>query len=470
MFNPFNPPPAGRRLPVSPVLALVSLLWASPALAFEHQAYLKAGAPQEDAHLGLAVATSGDTAVVGAPFEYEGAISTGAVHVFVREGAQWRRQARIVPNPVSADDGFGYSVAISGDTLVAGSVFEDNGGFAAGAAYVFVRNGGQWSQQAYLKADNAQAGDGFGGAVAISGDTIVVGAAFEDGPGINTGAAYVFTRSNGIWTQKTMLKASNPGTNDRFGYAVAISGSYIVVGAPYEDSNGSSQDNNSATDAGAAYVFELVSVIGAGQVWQQRAWLKADNVDSLDGFGTSVAISGRTLVVGAPGEDGDGSSNGNGRNESGAAYVFVRGSSPLLGAWTQSGYLKAGNPGLLDNFGTAVAVAGDVIAVGVPYEDRDGNGGNNNAFADSGAVHVFARNGGNWTKIRRLKAPNAGAADLFGSAVALSGSTLVAGADEEDSGNPDNPNDNSTPAAGAAYVFVLDRIFRNGFEPEVAAH
>lgn len=428
--------------------------------SFAQQAYLKAGTPQAEAYLGWSVAISGDILAVGAPFENEGAlVAAGAVHVFVREGAHWRRQARIVPNPVSANDGFGHSVAISGDTLVAGAPYEDN---AAGAAYVFVRNGEHWNQQAYLKAGTPQAEAYLGRSVAISGNTVVVGAAFEDGGGSNAGAAYVFTRSNGLWTQQTMLKASNPGTGDLFGYAVAISGNYIVVGAPGESSDGSSQGDNSAQAAGAAYVFELAFVIGSAPVWQQRAWLKADNAESFDTFGDAVAISGRTLVVGAPGEDG----NANNIGASGAAYVFVRGSNPLTGNWTQSAYLKAGNAGLLDSFGAAVAVAGDVIAVSAPYEDSDGSGADNDNLENSGAVYVFVGNGGSWTETHRLKAHNPGDDDRLGyAAVALSGDTLVAGAIGEASAS-DDPLDDSAEWAGAAYVFGphRDGLFADGFE------
>jgi hypothetical protein len=198
----------------------------------------------------------------------------------------------------------------------------------------------------------------FGFSVGISGDTIVVGAIGEasaangvngnqfDGSAPLAGAAYVFERSAGLWSQSAYLKASNTDSDDMFGYAVAISGDTVVVGAPYEDSaatglNGNQMDN-SVLDAGAAYVFER----HAGS-WAQAAYLKASNTGAADGFGYSAAIDGDTIAIGAPFEAGSATgSNGNQIDESspgsGAAYLFVRTS----GAWAQQAYLKASIRGL----------------------------------------------------------------------------------------------------------------------------
>ncbi len=207
-----------------------------------------------------------------------------------------------------ARDFFGWSVAISGDTLVVGADGEasnatgingdqsDNSVQGAGAAYVFTRSGTVWSQQAYLKASNTDMGDWFGYSVAISGDTVVVGAYREASyaTGINddqsdnsaalAGAAYVFTRSGTVWSQQAYLKASNTDPVDRFGYTVAISGDTLVVGAYREASYATGinddQSDNSALDAGAAYVFTR-----SGTVWSQQAYLKASNTDMGDEFG-----------------------------------------------------------------------------------------------------------------------------------------------------------------------------------------
>jgi hypothetical protein len=394
------------------------------------QAYLKASNTEMNDSFGASVAVSGDTLVVGAPYEASNATGVngnqadnsaayaGAAYVFTRSGGIWSQQAYLKASNTGASDFFGWSVAVSGDTLVVGALYEssnatgvngnqaDNSAAYAGAAYVFTRSGGVWSQQAYLKASNTGASDFFGWSVAVSGDTLVAGAYGEasNATGVNgsqadnsaayAGAAYVFTRSGGVWSQQAYLKASNTGADDYFGYAVAVDGDTVVVGAPYEASNATgvngNQADNSAYSAGAAYVFTR-----SGGVWSQQAYLKASNTEAWDNFGTSVAVSGDTLVVEAPyeasnatGVNGDQTDNSAG--SSGAAYVFTRSG----GVWSQQAYLKASNTEANDYFGYAVAVDGDTVVVGAPYEDSNATGVNGNQADNSaysaGAAYVFA--------------------------------------------------------------------------------
>ena len=261
----------------------------------------------------------------------------------------------------------------------------------AGAVYVFARNGTAWSQQAYLKASNTTADDNFGVSVAVAGDTVVVGAEREDsnatgvnGNGFNTlashsGAAYVFVRSGTVWSHQAFLKASNTGASDAFGASVAVAGDTIVVGARQEDSNATGvnhptgQSNESASGSGAAYVF-----VRNGTAWSQQAYLKASNTADYQAFGTAVATSGDTVIVGAPVE-----------SNSGAAYVFTRGG----GVWSQQAYLKASNTGAGDSFGWALAVSGGTLVVGAFSEDSNARGVNgnqaDNSAPDSGAAYVF---------------------------------------------------------------------------------
>ena len=317
------------------------------------------------------------------------------------------------------------------------------------------------AQQAYLKASNTEANDYFGYSVAISGDTVVIGAPFEDsnatGVGgnqadnsaLNSGAAYVFTRSGTTWTQQAYLKASNTGAGDEFGFTVAVSGDTVVVGAFAEASNatgvGGTQTDNSLAYSGAAYVFTR-----SGAAWTQQAYLKASNTGANDDFGYSVAVSGSTVVVGALGEASKatgvgGTQTDNSLAQSGAVYVFTR----SVTTWAQQAYLKASNTGASDKFGITVAVAGDTVLVGAPYEDS--------SASDSGASYVFSRNGTTWTQQATLKASNAGANDLFGKSVAVSGETAVVGAYQEDSnaiGVGGSQSNNSAVDSGAAYVFT----------------
>jgi len=391
-------------------------------------------------------------------------------------------------------DSFGWSVAISGDTVVVGAPFEDSSTTGvnstpdelasnAGAAYVFTRSGGVWSQQAYLKPSGVgttQVEDWFGASVAISGDTIVIGAPNEDSSatGVNNtpnelasgaGAAYVFTRSGGVWTQQAYLKPAAVGATqaaDNFGSSVAISGDTIVVGAFFEDSSTTgvnSTPNESAPVSGAAYVFAR-----SGGVWSQQAYLKpaAVGVDqSGDGFGYSVAISGDTLVVGAWREKSSTTGVNSTPDESsigaGAAYVFMRTSD----VWSQQAFLKpaaVGSSQSADNFGFSVAISADTIVVGAPYEDSSTTGVNdtpNESATDAGAAYVFTRSGGIWRQQAFLKPAAVGATqslDFFGASVAISGDTIVVGAWGEDSsttGVNSTPNESATEA-GAAYVFT----------------
>ena len=329
-------------------------------------------------------------------------------------------------------------------------------------------------QQAYIKASNTNANDLFGSHVAVDGDTLVVGAPWEDGGSTgaggeqgwskDSGAAYVLVRQGGVWKQSAYLKASNTGTKDDFGTSVAISGDTIVVGADAEDSKATGVDgnqaDNSATDSGAAYVF-----VRQDGKWTQQAYLKASNTTNIGYFGyfgTSVGISGDTVVVGAFGESSaatgvDGKQSDTSAYASGAAYVFVR----KAGKWTQQAYLKASNTEVKDNFASSVAISGDTIVAGASAEGSKTTGVNgdqvNDGAAGSGAAYVFVREDGLWTQQAYLKASNTGAGDAFGAAVAVSGDSIVVGAANEASkaaGVNGDQQDNSFGTAGAAYVFV----------------
>jgi hypothetical protein len=460
------------------------------------QAYLKASNSAYSIYFGSSLAISGDTVVVGAPYENSNATGvngnqedysatdSGAAYVFVRSGGTWTQQAYLKASNTGEDDSFGGSVAISGDTVVVGAVNEDSNATGvngnqgdnslrdSGAAYVFVRSGSTWTQQAYLKASNSGR-DLFGFSVAVSGGTVVVGAPYEssNATGVNgnqadnsardSGAAYVFVRSGGTWTQQAYLKASNTGEYDYFGYSVAISGDTVVVGAVNEDSNATgvngNQADNSASQSGAAYVF-----LRSGGTWSQQAYLKASNTGANDNFGGSVAISVDTVVVGAVNEDSNatgvnGNQADNSASQSGAAYVFLRSG----GTWSQQAYLKASNTEWYDDFGWRVAISGDTVVVGAPYEDSNSVGVNghqgNNYATTSGAAYVFVRSGSSWTQQSYLKASNTWKNAMFGSSVAVSGGTVVVGAPLESS-NATGVNGNETHItlySGAAYVFNL---------------
>lgn len=350
-----------------------------------------------------------------------------------------------------------------------------------------------FAQQAYIKASNPDgvgsnpggAGDQFGYSIALSGDgnTLAVGAPYEssNATGINgaqgnnlsseSGAVYVFVRSAGVWVQQAYVKASNNGMSDKFGHSVTLSGdgNVMAVGAFAEDSGVvGNQNDNSVTNAGAAYVFTRT-----GAAWSQQAYLKASNVqaqDSVTTFGWSVSLSsdGATLAVGAPNEDSNATGvNGNQDNElaeaSGAAYVFTQSG----GTWTQQAYIKASNTQNNDQFGGVVRLSGDgnTLAVGAAGEDSnatsiDGDQ-TSNAASGSGAVYVYVRSGATWSQQAYIKATNTRTNDNFGTALAISadGNTLAVGAESEGSGATGiNGDQMSSAAAGSGAVYVFTRV------------
>jgi trimeric autotransporter adhesin len=494
---------AARKAPLGP-LAQRAYLKASNASAFDAFGYSVALSADGST---LAVGAHGeDSAATGAGGSQadDSAESAGAVYVFRRRGKAWIQEAYLKASDTAAGDSFGISVALSADgsTLAVAAGGEssattgidgdqdDSSAPRAGAVYVFTRHGKQWSQQAYVKASNTDAHDGFGFshdglglsvALSADGSTLAVGAYGEDSAarGIGgdqaddsaeyAGAVYVFTRSGTTWSQQAYLKASNTDGLDMFGVAVALSadGSTLAVSAPFEDSaaagvNGNQADN-SVISAGAVYVFTR-----SGTTWSQEAYVKASNTDRFDHFGLSVALSadGSTLAVGAPDEFS--AATGVGGNQAddsaeyaGAVYVFTRSGT----AWSQAAYVKASNTEAYDAFGHSVALSADgsTLAVGAAGEASaaigiDGDQADNSATYQAGAVYVFARSGQAWSQQAYVKASNTDQGDIFGNSVALSasGATLAISAPFEDSAATGIGGDQANNAAqdsGAIYVF-----------------
>ena len=379
-----------------------------------------------------------------------------------------------------ASDYFGVAIAASGDTLVVGAPGEDsaatgiggdpsdNSARNAGAVFVYHRTGLFWTLRNYLKASNTDPDDQFGAAVAIDGDTIVVGAPGEDSPDgapnsqtLNTrkdlGAAYVFRQVAGTWIQEAYLKPLHGTREDHFGASVAIRGNRILVGAPGEDGIPGDPSSNARTDSGAAYVFER-----ALWNWSQVAYLKAENADAGDAFGSSVALDSTFAFVGAPLESGSavgvgGDPSSNGATYSGAVYTFL---PDAMGGWTQDAYLKSSNSDPLDRFGNSVSADGGRLVVGAPREDSAATGvggdSSSNTATFAGAAYVFVHTPLGWVEEAYLKASNTDIGDFFGTSVALRGDRVLVGAWSESSaaaGVNGDDSDNSAPNAGAAYLF-----------------
>ena len=445
---------------------------------------------------GASVAIEGDWLAIGVPGDQSRATmidgdetdntgtSVGSVSIYKRDtGGIWMRQAYLKASNADDNDRLGGAQALSGDTLLVGASGEqstatgvggdqtDNSGTSVGAAYVFIRDANDvWSQQAYLKASNAESNDEFGRYLALDGDTAVVGSWFEDSAGneqdnslVDSGAAYVFVRDAGVWSQQAYLKASAIDANDRFGENLEVDGDTLIVGAPLEDSSATGingdDTNNSALDAGAIYVFDR----SPQGLWSQSAYLKAANTDAGDFFGGNADLESDVLIVGALGEQStatsiDGDDTDNSGAAVGAAYEFVR---DMNGNWSQATYFKAANAQSDDAFGSAVTYEGNTLIVGARGENSLATGINGNAADNSGssvgAAYVFLRaSNDTWSQTAYVKASNSDSNDEFADAADFDGDTLVITAQGERSaatGTNGNEADDSLLSAGAGYVF-----------------
>jgi len=312
---------------------------------------------------GVSVAVDGDTLIVGAYAADAGTepedADRGAAYVFTRSGNTWTEQQRLLPNDGLGGDLFGFAVAVNADTAFVGAPLNDTAALDAGAAYVFTRSNVTWTQEQKLLASDRAEEDSFGAAIAVEADTAVLASLRDDvSTNINQGSAYVFTRTNSTWSQQQQLTASDGTANDQFGVSVGLSGNSIIVGANFKD-------NGANLAQGAAYIFT-----GSGASWTQQQKLSADDGAREDAFGTSVAISGTTAVIGS-------SDNDITTTDQGSAYTFTRSGT----TWTQEQNLAAVDGAASDFFGSYVAIDGNTIIAGAPLA---------NVNPDQGAAYIFA--------------------------------------------------------------------------------
>jgi hypothetical protein len=344
-----------------------------------------------------AVALSGTTAVVGARGTLGPAGSfQGSAHVFVQNGATWSLQDNLTASDGAAGDTFGDGVAINGDTVVVGAPTKDVNGIShSGAAYVFVRTGSIWVEQQRLLPPTSSVQAQFGFNVAVEGNTAVVGAPFDGGPGpdFGRGAVYVYVRSGSQWSLQQRLLAPDGTGGDGFGVSVSLNGNTLVAGASVDTVGGRTQQ-------GSAYVF-----VRSGTTWSFQQQLFAGDGQASDFFGTRVAISGDQALIGAPEHDPAGLSN------AGAAYLFLR----VGTAWALERKLTANDGRASDRFGQAVALRGITAVIGA-------------TIRDDGVAYVFRRESTGFTQRETLTPSDP--TSRFGSSVALDGSIILVGAPE----------------------------------------
>ena len=370
---------------------------------------------QERGFFGDSLAMSGDTLVVGAWGENIRGEESGAAYVFVRAGSGWQLQAELRASDAGPEHRFGHAVAISGDTIVVGAVYHDQNGFRAGAAYLFERQGDSWTERAILTPQDAAEYQHFGTSVALDEHTIVIGAG-----GFAARAAYVFERADTQWIQVAKLEAPISNEGDRFGNTVALSGNTIAVGAWNdavidEDEEFEDDDAFFAADTIQSGTVHMFVRNDAG--WSHSAVLTS-GAELRQGFGWSLDLHDDTLVVGAP--------ELNDAYGTGAAYVFTHDN----GAWSLQSILS---PLTGHDFGWSVAVDGHTILVGAPSEEDN-----------AGAGYVYRQQNGTWEMARRIHASDTAEALHFGGAVTVSAGYLVFGATGDQTGGL---------ASGAAYVY-----------------
>jgi len=370
-------------------------VYVSSANGWVKQQRLTPANPELSLMYGNAVALSGDTALVGAYGAYGAGLRAGAAYVVVRDGETWSLQQELIPGDGAVGDQFGWSVALFGDVALVGAPWDDDAGDGCGSAYVFERSGGVWTQRQKLTAADGAEGDQFGGAVALSGATALVGARLDDDAGEGSGSVYAFVHSGGAWVEQQKLTTADAAQYDAFGCAVAVDGDTALVGAHHGEV--------SVSGSGSAYVF-----VRAGGVWSQQAELEASNAQAGAGFGTSVSLAGERAAVGAW-------YFGTGTTMS-EAYVFARDG----GMWSERASLRAEDQEPGDAFGAAVAISGTTVVVGANRQDAAGE--------DSGAAYVFAESGGAWSLAQKLLGDATADYDYFGFSVAESRGTLLVGA------------------------------------------
>ncbi len=524
-----------------------------------------------DDEFGISVAVDGHTAVIGARQDDDSGDQSGSAYLFTKVSGVWSQKVKLIASDGAANDEFGISVAVDGDTVVIGAPQDDT---RSGSAYVFTKVFGAWSQKAKLIASDGAADDEFGYSVALDGDTVVVGAYRDDDNGDLSGSAYVFIRNSNVWSQKAKLTGPSRGKGDWLGHSVAVVGNIVIAGADKSNIRGPDSgavylwtvpdwtiiDGSGATTTsdtitgltnGQEYLFQVRGVNAAGeglasnsggatpqlprpaqpigfsaapgdtqvklswndpaggsppianyQLWQhvENAILTADTREDNDEFGYAVAIDGDTAVVGMPGEDNP--------DNSGAAFVYTKDS---FGTWSQVARLRPSIPEIDALFGNSVALQGSIIVVGAPREgtgssghgavyvftkDADSDWGNDanqdhrietaKLLADGGgasdefgweavavnddentivvgarnknAAYIFTRPATGWANdTETLKLSRSGSSDDFGRSVAIDGDTIVVGASGYDS------------TKGSAFVFIEpDTGWANSPDTEVA--
>lgn len=362
---------------------------------------------------GSSVAISGDTLTVGDPYDDQYGVEAGSVTLYQSNHVgQWNEVSRLTPSDAEAGIQFGRSIALSGDLLVVGAPNDNDFGDCSGSVYIFERNPAEpdvWTQAAKLTASDAYTNDQFGWAVAVDGKTVVVGAYTK----VYGGRVYIFEHDAGglgLWGETAQLNPDPPGFQACFGEAVDLDGDLLAVGA-----------YGGGDYAGYAYVFQRQP---GSDHWQRLTRFRSADTYAYYYFGYTVALDNWTILAGAPGADG----------LTGAAYIFTADPAQPE-TWIERAQLRPSDGAMHDYFSLALDLSGDLAWIGAP-----------NHVSGTGAAYLYGRDQGGsnlWGEITSLQGHDSSQDDQFGSWTSIDGNLAVSGAP----GRPPN---------GSAYVFNLD--------------
>jgi len=363
---------------------------------------------------GSSISLYENTLVAGAKRDDTGATNTGSVYVYTRTGSAWALQQTINNPTPDADEWFGSSISLYGNTLVVGApndTVEDTG-----SCYVYTRMGLTWTIQQTITNPSPEASDWFGDSVSLYQDTLVVSASYDDTGAYNAGSVYVYTRTGGIWTPQQTINNPTPDAHDWFGDSISLFQDTLAIGVM--------RDTPNDQHTGSCCVY-----IRTGGVWTLQQTINNPTPEGYDSFGDSVSLFQDTLAIGAWGDE-------TGEEDAGSCYVYIR----MGSTWTLQQTINNPTPGYADDFGISISLHQDTLVVGA-YNDSTGADG-------AGSCYVYTRTGGVWTLQQTINNPTPAVNDNFGYPVSLYGNTLAVG----------GPNDVGAAGAGSVYVYNYEEI------------
>ncbi|MFC3194584.1 hypothetical protein ACFODZ_10085 [Marinicella sediminis] len=362
----------------------------------------------ENERFGSSVSLSGHRALIGSYGDNVSGVASGSASVYEFDGSEWLLVQKLTASDGEQSDSFGYSVALHGSTALIGAYNDDDNGNGSGSAYVFGFNGSSWVESQKLTASDGAAVDYFGKSVTIEGDRALIGATHFGHLVSGFGSAYVFDKVGGVWTESQKLTPGDGQINNQFGHALSLSGHSALISAPGH--------NELGEDSGAAYVFNF-----DGSNWAETQKLQASDAYQGDHFGSSVSITGNTLLVGAHLD-----------HNAGSAYLFEFDGSD----WQETDHFRSLDSNVHDRFGHSVSLSADRILIGAfQYHE---------AGVSSGGALVFEHNGTEWAETSQLLAGDGAARDVFGTSVSIFGQRALVGAPADDNGGRNS---------GSAYIF-----------------